>query len=322
MNAQIMMRPIIIPNISVGGLGNVAHYCESLRGNSISTSKAMRDNVEILTNPSQFKRAEDQFDSDRSHKIFMIGNGGIGIGGCGQGNHPSSMNGGGDDGGNKPKKLSGGKVDQINIENRYGTTVNVRTAGIQDAAAIADIIGAHKRYGAELKLNTKRSDNGFLMANMTQEQVGNVINNEPAVLVAEINNQIAGFVVATYPRSNRYEDLRGCRIKWYDQTSKERYMAQDYLYLWMVGVDDRFRGKGIATRLLSRLGQQALQLQYKAIISDIMLTPVFNVASDALFRKNNYGYSGVLTIDDYYGCGPSKWKIYSHQVVHTIDNNE
>jgi len=105
---------------------------------------------------------------------------------------------------------------------------------------------------------------------------------------AEHNGEVAGFV-----------------ISFMSQTSK------DTCFLWQIGVDPAFQGKGIATDLLKKFEKHLKELGCKRI--ELTIDPE-NIASQKLFEKNGYKNAssnegetievkGKVSVKDYYKPG-------------------
>lgn len=116
----------------------------------------------------------------------------------------------------------------------------IRTTTEEDGAALWELV----KLTGKLEVNTSYC---YLLFSKLFSQT---------CLVAEIDGQLAGFVMAFQPPEQ-----------------------DDTLFVWQVGVHPAYRGRGLATRLLSALFEENDEQQYL----EASVTPS-NQASLALFR--------------------------------------
>jgi ribosomal protein S18 acetylase RimI-like enzyme len=193
-------------------------------------------------------------------------------------------------------------------------SVQFRRAQRADVPGILKIVHQQKTLKQSVRDGLPLSEAGFLIAHLSASEIIDSIEKEPAVFVALVDNAVAGFILATNPESNLYEDLEGPDVVWHDDTIRNIYNAKDYLYLWMIGVDSDHQKKKLGSQLIELLVKRARELGRSAIILDVMLEPVENKASCKFFERNQFDDGGVLRLDDYYGVGESSWRIFWKKV--------
>lgn len=193
-----------------------------------------------------------------------------------------------------------------------------RAATIGDAAAILRIINQNRRFDQYRQGGVAQSDEGFLLADLSLQEVATIIEQQPLVYVGISGDQVVAFVVGTTAEVNLYENLKGWSIEWHSEQCSREYRNRTHLYLWMMGVDAPFRRSGVGKKLLLLVEEKARNLGYRSLIGDVMLTPILNRASNAFFERMQYEMGGILTIADYYGSGLSSWKIWFKVLVKPV----
>lgn len=200
----------------------------------------------------------------------------------------------------------------IHTLNKQFDNFLIRRARLVDAKVMKEIADQHRIIGALDKLDKQTrllSEEGFLFADLTVQQYENYIKTEPAIYVAYADDQVVGFVMGTYAKSNKYENLFKAKIYWQNKIIKSYYEADRYLYLWMIGVKKAYQNRRIGKCLIEVSKLRSKELGLLVLIGDFMKEPVKNLKSEFFFRSQNFLPCGILNIADYYGSGNSKWEI-------------
>jgi len=117
----------------------------------------------------------------------------------------------------------------------------------------------------------------FTVEAFTKEQIAYLLEAPSGIsLVAQINHEIAGFIIGLIHQNNK---TRICHI-------------------YTIDVLTKHRRKGVASRLLSKLEGILIK---KGVTTCYLEARINNVAAQKLYQK--HGYTKAAQIEDYYGKG-------------------
>lgn len=178
---------------------------------------------------------------------------------------------------------------------------------------ILSLIKSHHNYKNILKQGLKESNEGFLLANISQAECQKLISDD-LIFVARKGNKIAGVLVATRPTIARYENLPNPIALWEDKRAQAIYNSNRFLYLWVIAIQKAYCRQGIGKLLVEKLKTMAAMTANKGILVDFMKTPILNARSKAFFEAIGFKACGDLKISDYFGVGKSTWHIYYYSI--------
>lgn len=108
-----------------------------------------------------------------------------------------------------------------------------------------------------------------------------IIQNE--LLIAEINNTIAGAMIINHDSAEGYE-----RMKWEVEAAKD-----EAVYIHAFGISPHFQKQGIAHKILTHVIKRCKKMKIKAIRLDVLAS---NKPAQNLYTKVGFNYIGTIQL--------------------------
>jgi N-acetylglutamate synthase-like GNAT family acetyltransferase len=155
----------------------------------------------------------------------------------------------------------------------------IRSAQIDDLSKIFEIYTSStlKRdllYDRGYRYRIQKS--GFLLGLDTKESLGLLIDDAHFFLVAEDENEIQGYLIADHNDKFIDDEYK----TWFDPEIKELYYnSNNVMSVHTLAVHPSYKGKGVASHLISNLVLKLKEEGIKYLFSIVTLGPLTNCAS-------------------------------------------
>lgn len=155
---------------------------------------------------------------------------------------------------------------------------------------------------SENRLQSGSEKSSFLITVWTNEEVEGLLKRGSEFLFFQNEKkELIGYIVLS-PVTEFLLQLDGNENTFKRDLNGQE---QEWIYLYQIALHGRFQGIGVGKAMLnSVLAQRKLNF-----VSDYMVHPKVNIASQRLFEALGFIHSGTLTLESYRGFDPSKWQI-------------
>jgi L-amino acid N-acyltransferase YncA len=161
--------------------------------------------------------------------------------------------------------------------------LNFREANISDIPSIVAI------HNSNVRTNLKSLTQGFLIAEITENSVGDHLNRSMRYFVAtQSHNKIVGFVCISKPKIS-LEMLK--KIKLEDLSYQSKIQDSRHLFIQVVATKREWRGQGVA-QFMYRSLYQIFPNSFFSLF--IVINPIYNQRSMNFHLKQGFKQIGTI----------------------------
>jgi ribosomal protein S18 acetylase RimI-like enzyme len=171
----------------------------------------------------------------------------------------------------------------------------VRQVSSKEASTLAGVVALLEETLLEKQTDPERS--GFLITRLTLLDLEAALSSGAELLVAEAEGKAVGYALLT--SLNMLEEYTPTFVG-VSPSNGWPAAREGYGYLFQVAIAQGFRRAGLAHSLLSK----AKEKSPKGLVADVVIRPLANRPSLALFEASGFKRIGVLSFPAYPGLGP------------------
>lgn len=171
----------------------------------------------------------------------------------------------------------------------------IRQASSREGSSLASVVALVEETLLEKQADPEGA--GFLITRLTLTDLEALLSRGANLLVAEAEGKIVGYALMT-----SLQMLEEYTPTFMGEAANDGWpsAAQGHSYLFQVAVSREFRRAGLAHSLLSK----AKETSPNGLLADVLIRPLVNRPSLALFQASGFRRVGTLSFPAYPGLGP------------------